>query len=125
MAEGQARLHSLSCSLTWPHRTLLLIHFLPMQLVSILSKSKEEALNMGFSKPQGRGESSWEEQSQATVKEARGMLENRACCDCSAQGPEAPVLPPCWRGRVLPCPHGIQLLKTRRHVGSCLSPLSS
>ncbi|NXA21108.1 ASAP1 protein, partial [Ibidorhyncha struthersii] len=55
--------------------------------VSVLSNSKEEALNVAFSKVQGRGESSWEELTRAIIKEVRGMPGNRECCDCSAPDP--------------------------------------
>ncbi|NXV79687.1 ASAP1 protein, partial [Atlantisia rogersi] len=55
--------------------------------VSVLSNSKEEALNVAFSKVQGRGESSQEELTRAIIKEVRGMPGNRECCDCSAPDP--------------------------------------
>ncbi|KFR06733.1 Arf-GAP with SH3 domain, ANK repeat and PH domain-containing protein 1 [Nipponia nippon] len=55
--------------------------------VSVLSNSKEDALNVAFSKAQGRGESSQEELTQAIIKEVRGMPGNRECCDCSAPDP--------------------------------------
>ncbi|KAM7090556.1 LOW QUALITY PROTEIN: arf-GAP with SH3 domain, ANK repeat and PH domain-containing protein 1-like [Ciconia maguari] len=55
--------------------------------VSVLSNSKEEALNVAFSKAQGGGESSWEELTRAIIEEVRGMPGNRECCDCSAPDP--------------------------------------
>ncbi|XP_071671846.1 arf-GAP with SH3 domain, ANK repeat and PH domain-containing protein 1-like isoform X2 [Patagioenas fasciata] len=55
--------------------------------VSVLSNSKEEALNVAFSKAQGGGESSREELTQAIIQEVRGMPGNRECCDCSAPDP--------------------------------------
>uniref|UniRef100_A0A8C3K4L0 Uncharacterized protein n=1 Tax=Calidris pygmaea TaxID=425635 RepID=A0A8C3K4L0_9CHAR len=55
--------------------------------VSVLSNSKEEALNVAFSKAQGGGESSWEELTRAIIKEVRGMPGNRECCDCLAPDP--------------------------------------
>uniref|UniRef100_A0A8B9CRD0 ArfGAP with SH3 domain, ankyrin repeat and PH domain 2 n=1 Tax=Anser brachyrhynchus TaxID=132585 RepID=A0A8B9CRD0_9AVES len=55
--------------------------------VSVLSNSKEEALNVAFSKAQGGGESSREELTRAIIKEVRGMPGNRECCDCSAPDP--------------------------------------
>eukprot|EP00075_Anas_platyrhynchos_P007477 XP_021126989.2 arf-GAP with SH3 domain, ANK repeat and PH domain-containing protein 1-like [Anas platyrhynchos] len=55
--------------------------------VSVLSNSKEEALNVAFSKVQGGGESSREELTRAIIKEVRGMPGNRECCDCSAPDP--------------------------------------
>ncbi|NXL65430.1 ASAP1 protein, partial [Chordeiles acutipennis] len=55
--------------------------------VSVLSNSKEEALNMVFSKAQGGGESSQQELTQAIIQEVRGMPGNRECCDCSAPDP--------------------------------------
>ncbi|NXM68732.1 ASAP1 protein, partial [Serilophus lunatus] len=54
--------------------------------VSVLSNSKEEALNVTFSKPQGGGESSQEELTRA-ITEVRGMPGNEGCCDCSAPDP--------------------------------------
>ncbi|XP_059683188.1 arf-GAP with SH3 domain, ANK repeat and PH domain-containing protein 2-like [Gavia stellata] len=55
--------------------------------VSVLSNSKEEALNVAFSKAQCGGESSQEELTRAIIKEVRGMPGNRECCDCSAPDP--------------------------------------
>ncbi|NXI74199.1 ASAP1 protein, partial [Anseranas semipalmata] len=55
--------------------------------VSVLSNSKEEALNVAFSKAQGGGESSGEELTRAIIEEVRGMPGNRECCDCSAPDP--------------------------------------
>ncbi|KAI6073934.1 Arf-GAP with SH3 domain, ANK repeat and PH domain-containing protein 1-like protein [Aix galericulata] len=55
--------------------------------VSVLSNSKEEALNVAFSKVQDGGESSREELTRAIIKEVRGMPGNRECCDCSAPDP--------------------------------------
>ncbi|PKU44152.1 arf-gap with sh3 ank repeat and ph domain-containing protein 1-like [Limosa lapponica baueri] len=55
--------------------------------VSVLSNSKEEALNVAFSKAQGGGESSREELTRAIIKEVRGMPGNRECCDCLAPDP--------------------------------------
>ncbi|NXU26613.1 ASAP1 protein, partial [Thalassarche chlororhynchos] len=54
--------------------------------VSVLSNSKEEALNVAF-RVQGRGESSQEELTRAIIEEVRGMPRNRECCDCSAPDP--------------------------------------
>ncbi|NXG62093.1 ASAP1 protein, partial [Hemiprocne comata] len=55
--------------------------------VSVLSNSKEEALNVAFSKAQGGGESSQEELCRAIIQEVRRMPGNSECCDCSAQDP--------------------------------------
>ncbi|XP_051659378.1 arf-GAP with SH3 domain, ANK repeat and PH domain-containing protein 2-like [Manacus candei] len=55
--------------------------------MSILSNSKEGALNVAFSKAQGGGESSREELTGAILQELRGMPGNRECCDCSAPDP--------------------------------------
>ncbi|KAF1662065.1 Arf-GAP with SH3 domain, ANK repeat and PH domain-containing protein 1, partial [Aptenodytes patagonicus] len=55
--------------------------------VSVLSNSKEEALNVAFSRAQGRGESSQEELTRAIIEEVRGMPGNRECCDCLAPDP--------------------------------------
>ncbi|NWR56646.1 ASAP1 protein, partial [Bucorvus abyssinicus] len=55
--------------------------------VSVLSNSKEEALNVAFSKAQGGGERSREELTRAIIKEIRGMPGNMECCDCSAPDP--------------------------------------
>ncbi|NXK43436.1 ASAP1 protein, partial [Piprites chloris] len=51
--------------------------------MSVLSNSKEGALNMGFSKARSRRE----ELTRAIIKELRGMPGNRECCDCSAPDP--------------------------------------
>ncbi|NXJ13203.1 ASAP1 protein, partial [Odontophorus gujanensis] len=55
--------------------------------VSVLSNSKEEALNVAFSKAQGGRESSREELTRAIVEEVRNMPGNTECCDCSAPDP--------------------------------------
>ncbi|NXU79576.1 ASAP1 protein, partial [Oreotrochilus melanogaster] len=55
--------------------------------VCTLRNSKEEALNVSFSKARGGGESSQEELTQAVIREVRGMPGNRECCDCSAPDP--------------------------------------
>ncbi|XP_064321190.1 arf-GAP with SH3 domain, ANK repeat and PH domain-containing protein 2-like [Phalacrocorax carbo] len=55
--------------------------------VSVLSNSKEEALNVAFSKVQGEGESSREEVIRAIIEEIRDMPGNRECCDCLAPDP--------------------------------------
>ncbi|NWU12190.1 ASAP1 protein, partial [Cephalopterus ornatus] len=55
--------------------------------VSVLSNSKEGALNVAFSKTQGGWEGSWEELTRAIIEELRGMPGNRECCDCSAPDP--------------------------------------
>ncbi|NWY05006.1 ASAP1 protein, partial [Nothoprocta ornata] len=55
--------------------------------VSVLSNSKEEALNVAFSKTQGSGESSREELTRAIIEEVKRMPGNRECCDCSAPDP--------------------------------------
>ncbi|XP_072206561.1 arf-GAP with SH3 domain, ANK repeat and PH domain-containing protein 1-like isoform X2 [Excalfactoria chinensis] len=55
--------------------------------VSVLSNSKEEALNLAFSKAQGGVESSREELTRAIVEEVRNMPGNRECCDCLAPDP--------------------------------------
>ncbi|NXC21113.1 ASAP1 protein, partial [Corythaeola cristata] len=55
--------------------------------VSVLSNSKEAALNVAFSKAQGGGESSQEELTRAIIEEIRSMPGNGECCDCSAPDP--------------------------------------
>lgn len=65
--------------------------FCPCSWVSVLSNSKEEALNVAFSKAQGREKSSREELIQAIIEEVRGMPGNRECCDCSAPGEGLPL----------------------------------
>ncbi|XP_067164060.1 arf-GAP with SH3 domain, ANK repeat and PH domain-containing protein 1-like [Apteryx mantelli] len=55
--------------------------------VSVLSNSKEEALNVAFSKAQGGGESSREELTRAIIEEVKCVPGNRECCDCSAPDP--------------------------------------
>uniref|UniRef100_A0A8C2UBF9 Arf-GAP with SH3 domain, ANK repeat and PH domain-containing protein 1-like n=1 Tax=Coturnix japonica TaxID=93934 RepID=A0A8C2UBF9_COTJA len=55
--------------------------------VSVLSNSKEEALNLAFSKARGGVESSREELTRAIVEEVRNMPGNRECCDCLAPDP--------------------------------------
>ncbi|NWI09607.1 ASAP1 protein, partial [Crypturellus soui] len=55
--------------------------------VSVLSNSKEEALNVAFSKAPGGEESSREELTRAIIEEVKCMPGNRECCDCSAPDP--------------------------------------
>ncbi|NWS72646.1 ASAP1 protein, partial [Crotophaga sulcirostris] len=55
--------------------------------VSVLSNSKQEALNVAFSKEQGGGECSQEELTRAITEEVRALPGNSECCDCSAPDP--------------------------------------
>uniref|UniRef100_A0A8D0H8M3 Uncharacterized protein n=1 Tax=Sphenodon punctatus TaxID=8508 RepID=A0A8D0H8M3_SPHPU len=55
--------------------------------ISVLSNSKEEALNVAFSRVPGREESSMEELTRAITEEIKCMLGNSVCCDCSAPDP--------------------------------------
>uniref|UniRef100_K7GFL5 Arf-GAP with SH3 domain, ANK repeat and PH domain-containing protein 3 n=1 Tax=Pelodiscus sinensis TaxID=13735 RepID=K7GFL5_PELSI len=55
--------------------------------ISVLSNSKEEALNVAFSRTQGSRESSMEGLTRAIIEEIRCMPGNSVCCDCSAPDP--------------------------------------
>lgn len=70
--------------------------------MSVLSNSKEEALNVAFSKVQGAGESSREELTRTIVEEVRNMPGNRECCDCLAPGENQLLAsPPCSSSSLL------------------------
>uniref|UniRef100_A0A452IEX6 ArfGAP with SH3 domain, ankyrin repeat and PH domain 2 n=1 Tax=Gopherus agassizii TaxID=38772 RepID=A0A452IEX6_9SAUR len=52
--------------------------------ISVLSNSKEEALNVAFSRVHGSQESSMEGLTRAIIEEIKCMPGNSVCCDCSA-----------------------------------------
>uniref|UniRef100_A0A8C4YGL4 Uncharacterized protein n=1 Tax=Gopherus evgoodei TaxID=1825980 RepID=A0A8C4YGL4_9SAUR len=52
--------------------------------ISVLSNSKEEALNVAFSRVHGSRESSMEGLTRAIIEEIKCMPGNSVCCDCSA-----------------------------------------
>ncbi|XP_039354666.1 arf-GAP with SH3 domain, ANK repeat and PH domain-containing protein 2-like isoform X1 [Mauremys reevesii] len=55
--------------------------------ISVLSNSKEEALNVAFSRVHGSQESSMEGLTRAIIEEIKCMPGNSVCCDCSAPDP--------------------------------------
>uniref|UniRef100_A0A8C3XRP3 Un-named sa1614 n=1 Tax=Chelydra serpentina TaxID=8475 RepID=A0A8C3XRP3_CHESE len=55
--------------------------------ISVLSNSKEEALNVAFSRAHGTRESSMEGLTRAIIEEIKCMPGNSVCCDCSAPDP--------------------------------------
>ncbi|XP_067402982.1 arf-GAP with SH3 domain, ANK repeat and PH domain-containing protein 2-like [Emydura macquarii macquarii] len=55
--------------------------------ISVLSNSKEQALNVAFSRAPGGRESSMEELTRAIIEEIKGMPGNSVCCDCSTPDP--------------------------------------
>ncbi|XP_077688157.1 arf-GAP with SH3 domain, ANK repeat and PH domain-containing protein 1-like isoform X2 [Eretmochelys imbricata] len=55
--------------------------------ISVLSNSKEEALNVAFSRVPGSRESSMEGLTRAIIEEIKCMPGNSVCCDCSAPDP--------------------------------------
>uniref|UniRef100_A0A8C0GEW8 Un-named sa1614 n=1 Tax=Chelonoidis abingdonii TaxID=106734 RepID=A0A8C0GEW8_CHEAB len=55
--------------------------------ISVLSNSKEEALNVAFSRVHGSRESSMEGLTRAIIEEIKCMPGNSVCCDCSAPDP--------------------------------------
>ncbi|NXF09133.1 ASAP1 protein, partial [Smithornis capensis] len=85
--------------------------------VSVLSNSKEEALNVAFSKPQGGGESSREELTRAII-EVRGIPGNGECCDCSAPDPS-------WLSMNLGILICSECSRIHREMGVCLSRIQS
>nr|XP_056700583.1 arf-GAP with SH3 domain, ANK repeat and PH domain-containing protein 2-like [Euleptes europaea] len=55
--------------------------------ISVLSNSKEEALNVAFKQSPGREGSSMEDLTGAITEEIKRMPGNSMCCDCSASDP--------------------------------------
>ncbi|XP_044303442.1 arf-GAP with SH3 domain, ANK repeat and PH domain-containing protein 2-like isoform X2 [Varanus komodoensis] len=55
--------------------------------VSVLSNSKEEALNVAFQQAQGREGCSMEDLTAAIIREIKHMPGNGMCCDCLASDP--------------------------------------
>ncbi|XP_048353579.1 arf-GAP with SH3 domain, ANK repeat and PH domain-containing protein 2-like [Sphaerodactylus townsendi] len=55
--------------------------------ISVLSNSKEEALNVAFQQSPGREGSSMEDLTGAIIEEIKRMPGNSMCCDCSASDP--------------------------------------
>ncbi|XP_067888778.1 arf-GAP with SH3 domain, ANK repeat and PH domain-containing protein 1-like [Heterodontus francisci] len=55
--------------------------------ISILTNSKEEALNMAFRGEQSSGENSIEDLTKAIIEDVQRMPGNDVCCDCGAPDP--------------------------------------
>ncbi|XP_073535995.1 arf-GAP with SH3 domain, ANK repeat and PH domain-containing protein 1 isoform X3 [Phyllobates terribilis] len=55
--------------------------------ISVLTNSKEEALNMAFHDGQSTGESSLEDLSKAIIEDVQKTPGNEACCDCGSADP--------------------------------------
>ncbi|XP_039609910.1 arf-GAP with SH3 domain, ANK repeat and PH domain-containing protein 1-like isoform X1 [Polypterus senegalus] len=56
--------------------------------ISVLTNSKEEALNMAFRGEQSTGEDSLEDLTKAIIEDVLRMPGNEVCCDCGAQDPK-------------------------------------
>ncbi|XP_030623058.1 arf-GAP with SH3 domain, ANK repeat and PH domain-containing protein 1 [Chanos chanos] len=56
--------------------------------ISVLTNSKEEALNMAFRGEQSTGEDSLEDLTKAIIDDVLRMPGNEACCDCGAADPK-------------------------------------
>ncbi|XP_072007284.1 arf-GAP with SH3 domain, ANK repeat and PH domain-containing protein 1 isoform X4 [Engystomops pustulosus] len=55
--------------------------------ISVLTNSKEEALNMAFHDGQSTGESSLEDLTKAIIEDVQKTPGNEACCDCGSSDP--------------------------------------
>ncbi|XP_073488361.1 arf-GAP with SH3 domain, ANK repeat and PH domain-containing protein 1 isoform X4 [Aquarana catesbeiana] len=55
--------------------------------ISVLTNSKEEALNMAFRGDQSSGESSLEDLTKAIIEDVQKTPGNYVCCDCGSQDP--------------------------------------
>ncbi|XP_032874877.1 arf-GAP with SH3 domain, ANK repeat and PH domain-containing protein 1 isoform X1 [Amblyraja radiata] len=55
--------------------------------ISVLTNSKEEALNMAFRGEQSSGENSIEDLTKAIIEDVQRMPGNDICCDCGASDP--------------------------------------
>ncbi|XP_059501954.1 arf-GAP with SH3 domain, ANK repeat and PH domain-containing protein 1-like isoform X4 [Stegostoma tigrinum] len=55
--------------------------------ISVLTNSKEEALNMAFRGEQSSGENSIEDLTKAIIEDVQRMPGNDVCCDCGAPDP--------------------------------------
>uniref|UniRef100_UPI00398E5088 arf-GAP with SH3 domain, ANK repeat and PH domain-containing protein 1-like isoform X4 n=1 Tax=Pristiophorus japonicus TaxID=55135 RepID=UPI00398E5088 len=55
--------------------------------ISVLTNSKEEALNMAFRGEQSSGENSIEDLTKAIIEDVQRMPGNDTCCDCGAPDP--------------------------------------
>ncbi|XP_051990285.1 arf-GAP with SH3 domain, ANK repeat and PH domain-containing protein 1-like isoform X2 [Xyrauchen texanus] len=56
--------------------------------ISVLTNSKEEALNMAFRGEQSAGDDSLEDLTKAIIEDVLRMPGNEACCDCGAPDPK-------------------------------------
>lgn len=54
--------------------------------ISVLTNSKEEALNMAFRGEQSAGDDSLEDLTKAIIEDVLRMPGNEVCCDCGAPG---------------------------------------
>ncbi|XP_043944936.1 arf-GAP with SH3 domain, ANK repeat and PH domain-containing protein 2-like [Protopterus annectens] len=55
--------------------------------ISVLTNSKQEALNVAFSEEHRSGENSIEDLTKAIIEDVRRMPGNNVCCDCGAHDP--------------------------------------
>ncbi|KAG8441646.1 hypothetical protein GDO86_010723 [Hymenochirus boettgeri] len=55
--------------------------------ISVLTNSKEEALNMAFRGEQSAGESSFEDLTKAIIDDVQKTPGNESCCDCGSSDP--------------------------------------
>ncbi|XP_059579727.1 arf-GAP with SH3 domain, ANK repeat and PH domain-containing protein 1 isoform X2 [Alligator mississippiensis] len=55
--------------------------------ISVLTNSKEEALNMAFRGEQSAGENSLEDLTKAIIDDIQRLPGNEVCCDCGSQDP--------------------------------------
>ncbi|XP_026093405.1 arf-GAP with SH3 domain, ANK repeat and PH domain-containing protein 1-like isoform X3 [Carassius auratus] len=56
--------------------------------ISVLTNSKEEALNMAFRGEQGGGDDGLEDLTKAIIEDVLRMAGNEVCCDCGAPDPK-------------------------------------
>lgn len=54
--------------------------------ISVLTNSKEEALNMAFRGEQSAGDDSLEDLTKAIIEDVLRIPGNEVCCDCGAPG---------------------------------------
>lgn len=64
----------------------LLMCFCLYRWISVLTNSKEEALNMAFRGEQGGGDDGLEDLTKAIIDDVLRMPGNEMCCDCGAPG---------------------------------------
>lgn len=74
------------CGDVWAFNAYKHVPMVMCRWISVLTNSKEEALNMAFRGEQSAGDDSLEDLTKAIIEDVLRMPGNEVCCDCGAPG---------------------------------------